>query len=96
MGSHTFFVDLFLLPLSGAEVVLRVQWLMKFRPVLTDYEQLTMKFVREGKFVELKGQQRTTPQEAIIHQIKRMISTDGVAEYFQLQLLSSTEESPTP
>jgi len=96
LGSHTFLVDLFLLPLSGAEVVLGVQWLTTLGPVLTDYEQLTMKFIREGKLVELKGQQRTTPQEATIHQIKRMVSTDGVAEYFQLQLLSSTKESPTP
>ena len=73
-----------------------VQWLTTLGPVLIDYEQLTMKFIREGKLVELKGQQRTTLQEAIIHQIKRMVSTDGVAEYFQLQLLSSTKESPTP
>jgi len=32
----------------------------------------------------------------MIHQIKRMISIDGVAEYFQLQILSSTKESLKP
>jgi len=96
LGPHQFLVDLFVLPLSGAEIVLGVQWLTTLGPVLTDYEHLTMKFIKEGKVVELKGQHRTTPQEATIHQIKRMISTDGIAEYFQLQLLSQSEGLPKP
>jgi hypothetical protein len=38
VGSHQFCVDLFVLPLSGADIVLGVQWLKTLGPVLTDYE----------------------------------------------------------
>ena len=71
-----------------------VQWLTTLGLVLTDYEHLTMKFIKEGKLVELKGQHRTTPQEATIYQIKRMIATNVIAEYFRLQLLPAIEELP--
>jgi len=89
-------VDLYTLPLSGAEIVLGVQWLTTLGPMLIDYEQLTMKFIKEGKLVELKGQHRTTPQEATIRQMKRMIATNGIAEYFRLHLLPSIKELPKP
>lgn len=52
---RTFTVDLHVLPLSCADIVLRVQWLRSLGPVLTDYNHLTMKFIHEGQFVELKG-----------------------------------------
>jgi len=64
---------MFLLPLNGVEVILGVQWLTTLGLVLTDYEQLTIKFIREGKLVELKGKHRRIPQEATIYEIKRMI-----------------------
>jgi hypothetical protein len=44
-------VDLFDLPMSGAELVLGVQWLMTLGPFLTDYERLTMKFIQGGKML---------------------------------------------
>lgn len=40
----TFMVDLHLLPLSGANVVLGVQWLKALGPILTYYNTLSMKF----------------------------------------------------
>ena len=39
-----FMVDLHLLPLSDANVVLRVQWLKALGPILTDYNTFSMKF----------------------------------------------------
>lgn len=50
-----FIVDLHVLPISGANAVLGVQWLKALGPVLTDYNSLTMKFFHDGRFVELKG-----------------------------------------
>ena len=52
---HIFTVDLYVLPLCGADLVLSVQWLKTLGPVLTDYNDLTMKFLHLGRVVELKG-----------------------------------------
>lgn len=53
--NHNFTMDLHALPLCGADVVLGVQWLKSLGPVLTDYNDLTMKFMSKGHIVELKG-----------------------------------------
>lgn len=34
--------DLFILPIRGAVIVLRIQWLQKLGPILTNYATLTM------------------------------------------------------
>ena len=91
LGKHKLLVDLFVLPLSGAELVLGVQWLTTLGPVLIDYDQLTMKFVKDGQMVQLKGQNHETPQEASSHQLRRLMTTNRIAEMFQLQLLPSSK-----
>jgi hypothetical protein len=55
IDSTPFSVDLFVLPLSGAEIVLGVQWLRTLGPTLTDYSHLTLSFCREGKIIQLMG-----------------------------------------
>lgn len=40
-----FSINLHVLPLCGANLVLGVQWLKSLGPVLTDYNDLTMKFI---------------------------------------------------
>lgn len=37
-------VDLFVLPLSGLDVVLGVQWLSELGRVMSDYKKMTMEF----------------------------------------------------
>lgn len=51
----TFTVGLHVLPLCGADLVLGVQQLKSLGPILTDYNDLTLKFVHNGKIIELKG-----------------------------------------
>lgn len=64
LGSLNFSADLFVLPLSCAELVLGVQWLKKLGPVLTDYNKLTMQFLKDGKVVQLVGEPKLGPEEA--------------------------------
>jgi hypothetical protein len=96
LGSHKFLIDLFVLPLSGAELVLGVQWLKTLGPVLTDYDSLTMKFVKDGHIVQVQGQPAAPPQEATMQQLKRMMITDGIAELFHLQMLPSSSVDSSP
>lgn len=44
-----------MLPIAGANVILRVQWLRSLGPVLTDYTNLRMQFFYDGRLVELQG-----------------------------------------
>lgn len=51
----SFMVDLHILPLCGANLVLGVQWLKSLDPVLTDYNDLSMKFSHGERTIKLKG-----------------------------------------
>lgn len=42
LDSHVFSVDLFVLPLSGVEIVLGVQWLKILNPILTNYDYVIL------------------------------------------------------
>ncbi|KAI4318180.1 hypothetical protein L6164_025983 [Bauhinia variegata] len=88
IGAHQFLVDLYLLPLMGADVVLGIPWLKSLGPVLTNYDQLVLKFVKEGQIVELVGDTEPISAEASLHQLKRIIQTEGVDTFYHFQLLS--------
>ncbi|PNY17392.1 Ty3/gypsy retrotransposon protein [Trifolium pratense] len=87
LGSHLFTVDLFVLPISGAELVLGVQWLKTLGPVITDYEKLTMSFYKEGQQIQLTGVPKASPAEANIHQLQRLLATDAIDTFLHLQLI---------
>ena len=57
---HNFKVDFHVLPIRGVDVVLGVQWLKSLGPVLTYYTALTMKFIYDGKLIELMGDRDTS------------------------------------
>lgn len=44
-------VDLFLLLMDGTDVVLGIQWLKMLGKITTDYSELSMEFIYEGKLV---------------------------------------------
>ncbi|PNX94328.1 Ty3/gypsy retrotransposon protein, partial [Trifolium pratense] len=93
LGSHEFSVDLFILPLSGAELVLGVQWLKTLGPIVTDYDKLTMSFFSEGQQIHLKGVPKANPEEANIHQLQRLVSTNAIDTLLNLQLIQPEEPS---
>ncbi|GAU26218.1 hypothetical protein TSUD_354400 [Trifolium subterraneum] len=94
LGSHKFTVDLFVLPISGAELVLGIQWLKTLGPIITDYDKLTMSFCKEGQQVHLEGVPKVSPEEANIHQLQRLVSTNVIDTFFHLQLLHPDSISP--
>lgn len=53
--NQSFTVDLHVLTLCGTDLVLGARWLKSLGPVLTDYNDLIMKFMHVEKIIELKG-----------------------------------------
>lgn len=92
---HLFLVDLYVLPLSGAELVLGVEWLKSLGPVLTDYNPLTLSFLHEGQVVQLQGVSKPGPKEASLHQLKRLVSTQAIDTMLQLHLIEPAPHSHT-
>lgn len=94
LGSHEFLVDLFVVPLCGAEIVLGVQWMKSLGPILTNYETLTMTFIKDGQIIQLTGESQTCPEEASLHQLKLMVSTNAVDTMLHLHILPSDPTIP--
>lgn len=46
-----------LLPLSGCDLVLGVEWLAELRPIIWDFKNLKMEFTTKRKQHVLRGQQ---------------------------------------
>lgn len=98
LGPHKFWVDLFVVPLRGAELVLGVEWLKTLGPVVTDYNALTMAFMKEGQLVQLQGEAQTNLEEATLHQLRLLVSTQAIDTFYQIQLSPpspNTEPSPS-
>ena len=95
LQGHSFTVDLHVLPLCGADIVMGVQWLKSLGPVLTDYNDLTMKFLHQGQLIELKG---TTDMHLLAvspPQLRCMLQTQSVSEFFHIRVCPPTSPSPT-
>ncbi|XP_077219595.1 uncharacterized protein LOC143853740 [Tasmannia lanceolata] len=98
MQNHKFQVDLFVLPLMGADIVLGVQWLELLGPIIFDYKRLTMDFQWKNQAIHLQGENRIVEEPLQFHTFKRLALTSGVQMYFQLQLIelenSAIEANP--
>lgn len=91
---RAFTVDLHVLPLCGADVVLRVQWLKSLGLVMTDYSTLSMKFIYEGTLIELKGDSDAPLTVISPPQLRHLTQTWSASEYFHIRVCS--QDLPTP
>lgn len=87
-----FEVDLYVLPISGADIVLGIQWLKRLGPIITDYDALTMQFSRNGHPILLRADAPTLPEDASPHQVKRFLPTHAAYAFFHIAI----SPSPTP
>ena len=92
---HAFTVDLHVLPLCNIDVILGVQWLKALSQVLTDYNDLTIKFVLNYNLIELKGNSDKALLAITPPQLRRLTQTHSASEYFHIRLCSSASPSPT-
>ena len=82
---HTLKLPVYLLPISGADLVLGAAWLATIGLHLSDYSTLTLKFYLGNQFITLHGERPSLPQQAQFNHMRRMQHTHAIAELFTLQ-----------
>ena len=87
MQGSTFELPVFVLPISGADLILGARWLKTIGPHLANYESLQLQFLHHGKFITLQGDVDTIPPPAQLHHIRRMLHTNSIAEFFCMELV---------
>ena len=92
--NHIFVVTLCVLPLSGADAVLGVEWLRTLGPIVMDYSMFTMQFTDSGQHVTLHADVQIDENPASAHQIRRMLTTNVTSGLFHLSLLPITKPEP--
>jgi len=85
-----FELPVFLLPISGADLILGANWLKAIGSHIADYELLQLKFLYEGKFITLQGENDCSPTQAHLHHIRRMMNIDSIAKVFGMQLVEES------
>ena len=84
---NIFQLPVFLLPISGADIILGASWLKTISSHIVDYDALQLKFLWKGKFTTLQGDYELVPEQALLHCIRRMVATNSIAEVYSLQLM---------
>jgi len=87
----TFDVDLHVLPISGADIVLGIQWLKRLGPIITDYDTMTMQFIEHGELFRFCA-------NASAQQVKRLLQTNFAFAFFHISFTEtkSPNTNPTP
>ncbi|XP_061356960.1 uncharacterized protein LOC133301350 [Gastrolobium bilobum] len=96
LAGHIFHIDLFVLPLHGADIVLGAQWLRQLSPVTFDYRLLTLSFHFNSEPVTLHGYTPPMSTPITSSTVRRHLATSSIATLYHLHLnTDSTSTSPT-
>ena len=91
---HTFMVSFHLLPISGVDAVLDIDWLKGLGPVTTDYTESIMRFQHCGHDISLRADVAIGPEPTSATQLKRLLQTGSAAGFYQLHVLDPTPLEP--
>ncbi|XP_077233660.1 uncharacterized protein LOC143875969 [Tasmannia lanceolata] len=92
---HTeFSIDIFLLPIKGADVVLGIQWLAELGSIVTNYKLSTMEFQWKGQPIKLVGEAELNPSPFTASHFKSLTKTNSIASCFTLICLNENPTSP--
>lgn len=90
---------MYVLPLSGADIILGVQWLNDLGPITIDYNALTMYFSQLGQPATIQAKMSLHRPHTSAQQLKCLFTTEAVDVLFQLAIipgLAQPNSSPTP
>ncbi|MCI26600.1 hypothetical protein A2U01_0047797, partial [Trifolium medium] len=86
-------LPVYLLPVTGADLVLGAPWLATLGPHIADYSALSLKFYLDGKFVTLHGDKPTLPVTAQFHHIMRLSRNQGIDECYTISFHEMQDET---
>ncbi|XP_039019648.1 uncharacterized protein LOC120151187 [Hibiscus syriacus] len=97
MQGHSFVHDFRLLQMGGSDMVLGVDWMKLFSPILMDFNKMTLSFVHQDGQIVIHGQQPSSCLQQISGaSLLKMTASDSVI-LGHMVLLSMTEASkPIP
>ncbi|OMO54256.1 Retrotransposon gag protein [Corchorus olitorius] len=87
LQSHSFQLDLFLLDISGADLVLGIQWLAQLGPLLADFSIPSISFVHKGSLITLLGQHLQPPTQLSAAQLKKLAQNNSLLSAQLLTLI---------
>ncbi|XP_039027637.1 uncharacterized protein LOC120161466 [Hibiscus syriacus] len=90
MQGHSFIHDFRLLKLGGSDMVLGVDWMKLFSPILMDFNQMTMSFQHQGENIVIQGQQPSLLQQISGATLLKMTASEATI-LGHVVLLSMTE-----
>lgn len=93
MQGEEFTTVVILLPLSGSDMVLGIQWFIKLGLILWDFHYLAMEFKHEGRGVKLRGATMRNLKSIQGESLEKIMKARG--ELSMLQVIPATE-SITP
>ncbi|GJZ90056.1 ty3-gypsy retrotransposon protein [Tanacetum coccineum] len=96
LGHTPFVMDLFLLPIYGADIVLGVEWLATLGPIVFDYKNLYMEINHNGTLVHFPGLVHPTFSQISFSQLQKAETQDAVVSFFHLQVVESPETTSSP
>lgn len=82
---HTLHLPVYLLLITGADLVLGAPWLATLGPHIADYNALFLKIYLGNQFVTLYGIKPKLPQPAQFHHIRRMHHTQAIIESYAVE-----------
>lgn len=84
-----------LLPISGADAVLGIEWLRQFGLITTNYTSFSMKFTYMGRPIELHADISNGPRSISAPQVKRLIHTGSASALFHLSIIPTQPDPQT-
>lgn len=81
---HVFIVDFHVMPLTGADLVLGVQWLKSLGLILKNYSDLTMQFFHTGRVIQLQGNRDGDLDSFNTKQLQQMVTTNSTSAFFHI------------
>ena len=93
MQGHSIKVPVYLLPMSGADLILRAAWLATLQWHLANYDSLQIRFFHQGKFITLRGEASLSPAAAQFNHIRRFHATHSIVEAYTIEPIDMTHHS---
>ena len=101
MQNYEFIADLRILKLGRCDMVLGVDWLRKFSPILFDFIKMKLTFKKEGRMLELRGIIETASLQAMtLGKVRKNLKTfimGFVGQFFLVEAIPATRtDLPNP